>query len=581
MLKQFRFSWIALLSVLILAFGLNLASAATLFSDNFDDGNSTGWSTSGGSWSVVTDGTGVYKQSSTSATAHAYSGASTWANYSVQARMKILSFNGTDRPAGLCARFSNTSNFYYLNLSNANQLMLRKKVSSAITGLASKAYTVQTGTWYTLKLVLNGSSIQAYVNGVQELTATDSSLATGKVGFYCLNTSAEFDDVIAEDSGAVGTPTPTRSGVTATPTPTRTTTVTPTSRLSPTATPTQIIPGTPTPTSRLSSTPTQVPIIGAIYVAPSGNDNNSGSISSPFYTIAKAVTYATAGSTIYVRGGTFNYNTTINLTQSGTPTNMIKILAYPGEKPILNFSTQAYASANRAFLLTGNYWYLKGLEICYAGDNGIKLEGNNNIIELCVFHHNGDSGIQLGFAHETVNPNGSMCANNQIINCDSYLNFDFDSKGGDADGFSCKMHNGVGNIFKGCRAWRNSDDGWDLFETDWPVQILNCWTWHNGDKADFDAIYQQKMGTTMSSFSGNGNGSGGSSAGTHVVKNCVAFDTRFGSKKGFDQNSHKGGVIVHNCTSYGNTYNFMFEDSPNSGCVQEFKNCISAMCVGS
>ena len=39
------------------------ASAATLFSDNFEDGNNSGWSSSGGSWSVVSDGSFVDRQS--------------------------------------------------------------------------------------------------------------------------------------------------------------------------------------------------------------------------------------------------------------------------------------------------------------------------------------------------------------------------------------------------------------------------------------------------------------------------------------------------------------------------------------
>ncbi len=32
--------------------GHSLVNAANLFSDDFEDGNSTGWSTSGGSWSA-------------------------------------------------------------------------------------------------------------------------------------------------------------------------------------------------------------------------------------------------------------------------------------------------------------------------------------------------------------------------------------------------------------------------------------------------------------------------------------------------------------------------------------------------
>jgi hypothetical protein len=564
-LKKIIFAaMICLLSVWLMA----AAGAATLLSDDFEDGNSTGWSTSNGSWSVVSDGSRVYKQSGTSTTAHAYRGTSSWANYSVQARAKALSFNGSDRYFGLLARFSSSSNYYYLTLGNANKLEIRKKVGGTVTVLASKTYTVTAGTWYLVKLVVNGNSLQAYVNDTLELSAADSSFATGKIGCSAYYASAEFDDILVDDlSAGTGTPTPTPSTATPTPTP---------SGATPTPTPSV---ATPTPTV---SGPTPTPVTGAFYVAPFGNDGNPGTFAQPFYSIARAIEVAgAAGSTIYVRGGTYNYSSTINLSQSGTASAKINLWAYPGENPVLDFSTQPYGSSNRAFVLTGNYWYIKGLEICYGGDNGIKVEGSYNIIEQCVLHHNGDSGIQLGFGHETENPGGTLCSYNQIINCDSYLNFDFDNMGSDADGFACKMHNGKGNVFRGCRSWRNSDDGWDLYETDWPVEIIGCWTWHNGDQTDFNAIYLQKMGKNMSSFQGNGNGfklggngTGGSSVGTHVVKNCVAFDNNYKSKKGFDQNSHKGGVIVYNCTSFGNGYNYMFEDNPGAGaaagCVNKY-----------
>ncbi|HWA72126.1 MAG TPA: right-handed parallel beta-helix repeat-containing protein [Polyangiaceae bacterium] len=323
---------------------------------------------------------------------------------------------------------------------------------------------------------------------------------------------------------------------------------------------------------------------GARFVSPTGDDANDGSMAKPYYSLSKAVSAAPAGTVIYMRGGTFKYSATIALATSGTEAAPIQILAYGDEKPVLDFSTQPYGADNRGLLLTGDYWRIIGLEISHAGDNGLKVEGSHNRIERCVFHHNGDSGIQLGFGHETVNPNGTLCSYNEVINCDSYLNFDFDSKGGDADGFACKMHNGKGNVFRGCRSYHNADDGWDLYETDWPVEITNCWAFHNGDQTDFDAIYLEKMGKKMSSYSGNGNGfklggngTGGNSVGTHVVKNCVSFDHNFRSKKGFDQNSHKGGVRIVNSVAWGNGYNFMFEDDPDSGAKNEFLNNVSLL----
>jgi pectate disaccharide-lyase len=347
-----------------------------------------------------------------------------------------------------------------------------------------------------------------------------------------------------------------------------------------TATSTAVLTSTATTTVTATTTDTST-VADAIYVAPGGADSNPGTLDKPLYSLSVAVQKATAGSTIYMRGGTYAYSATIKLATSGAASSLIKVWNYPNEIPVLNFSTQPYASDQRGLMLTGNYWHLKGLEICYAGDNGLKLEGSHNKIERCVFHHNGDAGLQLGFAHTTSNPDGELGAYNEVINCDSYLNFDFDNMGSDADGFACKMHQGKGNSFRGCRSWHNGDDGWDLFETDWPVEITNCWTWHNGDRADFEAIYQAKMGKKMSSFQGNGNGfklggngTGGSSKGTHVVKNCVAFDSNFGSKKGFDQNNHKGGVLVQNCTGWGNGYNFMFETDPDAGVSNRFDNNI-------
>ena len=73
---------------------IGTASAATLFSDNFDDGNAAGWTTSGGSWLVVS---GSYQQSGTSSDAKAQAGTTSWTDYSVQARVRLNSF-GSNSP---------------------------------------------------------------------------------------------------------------------------------------------------------------------------------------------------------------------------------------------------------------------------------------------------------------------------------------------------------------------------------------------------------------------------------------------------------------------------------------------------
>lgn len=249
----------------------NFVNSATLFNDDFEDGNYTGWSKNGGSWSVVTDGTKVFKQTSASATAYSYAGSSDWSNYSIQVRAKALSFNGSGRYFGIAARLQNTSNFYFVRLINNNTIELGKKSSGNISTLASKSYNVQTGVWYTIKLIVHGNQLQGFVNDVLELTATDSSLAWGKLGLVTFNTMAEFDDVIVND---VGSPTPTPIPTptpTATPTPTQTPVVTQTPTPTPTVTPTPTLIVTPTPSP--TATPTPIPMSDVIGWADVPGDN--------------------------------------------------------------------------------------------------------------------------------------------------------------------------------------------------------------------------------------------------------------------------------------------------------------------
>ncbi|MDW8308061.1 MAG: immunoglobulin domain-containing protein [Verrucomicrobiales bacterium] len=305
---------------------------------------------------------------------------------------------------------------------------------------------------------------------------------------------------------------------------------------------------------------------GDYYVSPTGNDANPGTMELPFATVAKAVSVAQPGNLIYVRGGTYYPTQTIVVNRSGAPDQWIKLWAYPGELPVLDFVNQPYGSSNHGFRFTTNasYWHVKGLEIARAGDNGIKVEGRHCIFELLRLRQNRDTGLQIGFSHQSVNPGGELAAYIQVINCDSWGNFDPDNNGADADGFAAKMHSGRGIVFIGCRAWENADDGWDLFESDASVVISNCWTWKSG--------LGQGNGN---GFKLGGNGSGGDSRGTHYVYRSVAFGHRV---NGFTQNSHKDGLVIEHCLSFSNGpsgYNYFMEGSLNSGKRNVFRNNVS------
>ncbi|MEX1275202.1 MAG: FlgD immunoglobulin-like domain containing protein, partial [Bacteroidota bacterium] len=188
--------------------------------------------------------------------------------------------------------------------------------------------------------------------------------------------------------------------------------------------------------------------------------------------------------------------------------------------------------------------------------------GSYNIIEFCSFYENRDTGLQLA--------NGA--AYNKIINCDSYNNTD--PGHGNADGFAPKLTVGTGNYFFGCRAWQNSDDGFDGYLRDVnnvETILEHCWIFMNGYLAN------------GSPSSGNGNGfkMGGSEnrdlSHNITLKNCLAFDNRV---KGFDQNNNRGSMTIYHGSSYRNGTNYSLNQTLDSGKSLSVINSLAMGTVG-
>jgi 6,7-dimethyl-8-ribityllumazine synthase len=309
-----------------------------------------------------------------------------------------------------------------------------------------------------------------------------------------------------------------------------------------------------------------------LYVSPTGSDSNPGTIDEPFYSLQKAVDAAIPGDTIYMRGGTFTYSATVTIAKPATSNSPISIVAYTGERPILDYSTwhpanETIRSGARGIHITTNaqYWVLQGLEIQYAPDNGIKSEGGHITFDQCVFHHNGDSGLQIGLNKDTfsTNPNPDYwAAYNTVINCDSYRNADPATSYENADGFACKLYAGKGNHFYGCRAWENVDDGWDCYQTEYEIVIDNCWSWHNGDPTLWG----------FSSFNGDGNGfklGGDNTFCPILVRNCIALNCQWGTTVGFAFNNNTAPLTFYNCSALNCGRPYKLDQAGNI-----LKNCL-------
>jgi pectate lyase len=122
-------------------------------------------------------------------------GEPSWTTQRIEAKVKAVSFNGSDRFVALLGRYGNASNTYQLALRSSNKVQLRKAVNGTWTTLATTTFTVSTNRWYTLKFELVGTSLKGYVDGVQKVSATDSSRTTGTVGVSSYYAVGEFDDV--------------------------------------------------------------------------------------------------------------------------------------------------------------------------------------------------------------------------------------------------------------------------------------------------------------------------------------------------------------------------------------------------
>jgi hypothetical protein len=316
------------------------------------------------------------------------------------------------------------------------------------------------------------------------------------------------------------------------------------------------------------------------YVSPSGNDAGPGAIGAPFATIAHAQSVAAPGDTVYLRGGRYAYTagtsacasptaviSAIELSKSGAPGSPIEYLAYPGEKPVFDFSGIKDSCRVKGFLVSGSWLHLEGLEVTGAPQNntlnheswGMWISGSNDVFERLDLHHNMGPGL-------FIQDGGG----NLVLDCDSHENYDpltSNGAGQSADGFGCHIaQGGTGNVFRGCRAWWNSDDGWDFIQAAEVVTVEKSWSWYNG----------YLPGTMTPAPAGNGNGFKGGGFGvpetkvpasppSHVIRNCLSF---LNKAAGFYANHEPVADHFYNNTAYANHPDFDLLGMLPDGTVQ-------------
>jgi len=238
------------------------SSGSVSLSDNFEDGNASGWSKSGGSWAVVADGTRVLRQSDPGAAlAREFAGETSWTDYTVTAKVKAVSLTGNGAAAGIATRAGGAHQFDRLVLA-PKAARLEEVRGSTVTVLASVPLASAASGWHTLRVDVSGATISGSVDGVA-VGRGSTRLKSGRIGLLTTSAAASFDDVsVTAVSGAPASPTATSStGATkppaASPSPTKPATATPTAKPTATASPTAATTAWPKATSTTTLTATR------------------------------------------------------------------------------------------------------------------------------------------------------------------------------------------------------------------------------------------------------------------------------------------------------------------------------------
>lgn len=268
-------------------------------------------------------------------------------------------------------------------------------------------------------------------------------------------------------------------------------------------------------------------------------------------------------SNIIISSGIYFLNDTLFLSH-----NNLIIEGDEFNRPILDFSKIPYGK--NGLVIECDNIQLKNIIIRYAGHKGLFAKTHNSIFENIDTYGNCDCGFQLKYS-----------SNTKVINCSSYDNFGYmllknnePKFGFNSDGFCDKQYTGPGNIWINCKAWNNSDDGFDFYERITPEEspsiMENCVAFNNGylekdisknPRIEIDKVFFDNCEYNLENYPSYGCGNGfkiGGNFTKHIVilKNCIAFNNK---RNGIGQNENLGNMTLYKCLSCGNgLYNYGF-----------------------
>jgi len=316
------------------------------------------------------------------------------------------------------------------------------------------------------------------------------------------------------------------------------------------------------------------------YMSPKGNDTKDGTTQKKaLATLAKAQELAQPGDVVYILPGTYIinenqiartegiYSIVFDMNKSGQqgkPICYIGVTDKQGKRPVFDFSAVKPQTRITAFHVRANWLVFRNFECI-----GLQVTQTNHTQSEnfritrgrdCTFDNiSCHDGMGIGFYLEKASQR------NLFLNLDAYNNSESiseDGKGGNCDGFGFHGNSDAdGNVFVGCRAWYNADDGYDCINAFSPAEFHYCYAYRNGYSAP-----KEIGGKPVSRGDGNGLKIGGYRLDRkpvqqydrgypmHVVSNCIASENK---RNGIYSNHHlTGDKFVNSTATRNGKYNF-------------------------
>ena len=167
--------------------------------DNFQDGNSAGWTPTAGQFSVVRNGlTLVLRQSSLAGNSGTFLIDTDWTDQSIEADLRPLEFAGPGRWLGLVTRRTDAQNYYYVTFRSPNIASLRRLRNGVVTELGARRLPdpLVPGRSYRVRLESVGDQHAVFFEGLPMVTVKDSAHSHGHPGVAGYRTRFDVDNVL-------------------------------------------------------------------------------------------------------------------------------------------------------------------------------------------------------------------------------------------------------------------------------------------------------------------------------------------------------------------------------------------------